>query len=349
MKETKYYLDICGKDADTAAVKAPADMCYIMQKRGYLPIAYLSAESISRTRNRLHSLQNWGKIFFLVDRHGVLVIQYPYKLNRIASLLLGAIIKLRKTHVIMIAHDIDSIRGINAASTNRYRERLLKKSNQIICHNAVMKKWMVEHGYSSENIIPLGLFDYIFDGKYLEHPDRSSVIIAGNLNSRKSPYISKYIELKRNYQVNLFGPNFVKPENADNFTYFGSFPPEELPCHLQGAFGLVWDGDSVDTCNGLTGEYLRYNNPHKASLYIASGIPVIIWKEAALAKYITENGLGFTVSSLNEIEDKLGSISQNDYEIMCNNVKAEGEKLRKGYFLNRALDEIEERYKSSNS
>lgn len=349
MKEAKYYLDFRGKDANTSAVKAPADMCYILYKRGYLPISYLSAENITKTRKRFNSVQIWGKAFYLADRHGALVIQYPYKLNRIANVLISAIIKLKKTDVIMIVHDIDSIRGFNATSTNKYRERLLKKSSQIICHNEVMKKWMIEHGYSSEKIIPLGIFDYIFDGEYVKHLDRSSVIIAGNLNSRKSSYISKYIALKRTYQVNLFGPNFVEPENAYNYKYYGSFPPEELPGHLQGAFGLVWDGDSVDTCSGLTGEYLRYNNPHKVSLYIASGIPVIIWKEAALAKYIIENGLGITVSSLNEIEGKLKSISQNDYERMCKNVETEGEKLRKGYYLNRALDEIEKRIKSRNS
>lgn len=61
--------------------------------------------------------------------------------------------------------------------------------------------------------------------------------------------------------------------------WHGSFKPEESPEHLQG----VWDGDSVDTCAGNTGAYLRYNNPHKTSLYLACGMPVIVWKEAAIA------------------------------------------------------------------
>jgi hypothetical protein len=32
--------------------------------------------------------------------------------------------------------------------------------------------------------------------------------------------------------------------------------PEELIKNLQGRYGLVWDGDALDTCSGLTGEYL---------------------------------------------------------------------------------------------
>ncbi len=33
-------------------------------------------------------------------------------------------------------------------------------------------------------------------------------------------------------------------------TYFGSFLPDELPAALEGGFGLVWDGDSAETCSG---------------------------------------------------------------------------------------------------
>ena len=41
-------------------------------------------------------------------------------------------------------------------------------------------------------------------------------------------------------------------------TYFGSFLPDELPVALEGGFGLVWDGDSAETCSGVFGEYLRF-------------------------------------------------------------------------------------------
>ncbi|NRO11242.1 Beta-1,6-galactofuranosyltransferase WbbI [Lactobacillus helveticus] len=49
-----------------------------------------------------------------------------------------------------------------------------------------------------------------------------------------------------------------------------------------------------------TGNYLRYNDPHKLSLYLASGIPVIIWKKAAEAKFVEENKVGITVDSLED-------------------------------------------------
>ena len=66
----------------------------------------------------------------------------------------------------------------------------------------------------------------------------------------------------------------MRVELLENETYFGSFLPDELPAALEGGFGLVWDGDSAETCSGVFGEYLRYNNSHKASLYLASGFPL---------------------------------------------------------------------------
>ena len=33
-------------------------------------------------------------------------------------------------------------------------------------------------------------------------------------------------------------------------------------------------------------DYLRINNPHKTSLYLACGIPIITWNKAAIAQYV---------------------------------------------------------------
>ena len=37
--------------------------------------------------------------------------------------------------------------------------------------------------------------------------------------------------------------------------YHGSYPSDELPWHLKGAYGLVWDGDTAKTCSGIFGDY----------------------------------------------------------------------------------------------
>lgn len=79
---------------------------------------------------------------------------------------------------------------------------------------------------------------------------------------------------------------------------------------------MVWDGTSVSTCTGDFGEYLQYNNPHKTSLYIRCQLPVIIWKQAALADFVRENGIGICVDSLEELEKILNTLSEEEYAEM---------------------------------
>ena len=337
-----YYVEVRGNKKNTADMKAPADMCRIMHRRGYRCIRFRPIKGRSRPVFRLTQLMNWTRAFCTVGDGDLLVYQYPLDLSKLSILLFRNLMRLKRTTVVLLIHDIDSIRGYYSAEENARKEVLLKEANFLICHNYKMRAWLAEAGIPAERIIPMGAFDYLLGGSFVEPSNLNSVIIAGNLSMEKSPYLAEYLAMEKDYLVNLYGPYFEPREEYRHYRYFGSFPPEELPGHLQGGFGLVWDGISVDECAGLRGAYLRYNNPHKAFSYLASGIPVIIWDQAALADYICQNGLGFTVGSLHEVSQKLKQISRDDWLTLCRNARAEGEKLRRGYYLNRALDRIEE-------
>ena len=73
-------------------------------------------------------------------------------------------------------------------------------------------------------------------------------------------------------------------------------------------------------------------------MYLASGIPVIIWKEAAIAKFIEENNAGVVVDSLVEIENVLNNITEKEYAQIKKNVEQIGMKLREGYYYKKALE-----------
>ena len=131
----------------------------------------------------------------------------------------------------------------------------------------------------------------------------------------------------------LYGVHLNEDILASNITYHGAFPPDEINNQLYSGFGLVWDGSSIEKCDGNTGEYLKYNNPHKLSLYLVSGIPVVIWKEAAEAKFVEEHGLGITVNSLDELGEKFASLSEEEYFEMVKNVAVVSNRLKNGYYL----------------
>ncbi|RKW11724.1 MAG: glycosyl transferase, partial [Catonella sp.] len=102
-------------------------------------------------------------------------------------------------------------------------------------------------------------------------------------------------------------------------------------------------GDSIDECNGPFGNYLRYNNPHKLSLYIASGLPVIVWRQAALAGFVEERGLGLVVDSLREISLILAKLDQTTYHTYAQNCLSLSQELRSGLYSQNALDQAQAR------
>ena len=119
------------------------------------------------------------------------------------------------------------------------------------------------------------------------------------------------------------------------------YAPDELPSKLQGRFGLIWDGDSTETCTGFYGKYLAVNNPHKLSLYLASDKPVIIWNKAALASFVTQHGVGFAVDSMREAVQVERTIDKEEYLSMTKRAGELGAQLRGGYYTRRVMGELQ--------
>ena len=253
---------------------------------------------------------------------------------------------------VAIIHDLDSLRfDEKSKKTFRYKRvckedsQLLNSMNYVIVHNTSMKKELVKKGIKEENIIVLQLFDYLIDNKIAEFIDcnhnneyKKTVIIAGNL----SPYKAKYLkDINRvNVKFNLYGAGFEDSMRGNNIEYYGKFKPDELIEHLKGDFGLIWDGETIDTCSGSFGNYLRYNNPHKASLYLTAGIPIIVWKESALKEFVENNNVGISVDSLYDIKKVLDNISNEQYEEMKENALKISKKTRQGLYLKQSINSI---------
>ena len=137
----------------------------------------------------------------------------------------------------------------------------------------------------------------------------------------------------------MYGVGYEGPVN-DKIHYLGSFLPDEIPYVLNGSFGLVWDGESADTCKGAYGEYLKINNPHKTSLYLAAGLPVIIWKDAALAEFVREEECGILVGSLQDIGKQISELPEEEYRKLRQNAEKIGKKLRSGFYTKRILQKV---------
>ena len=348
-----YYIRIKPAKRETAGFKAPEDVNKICESMGMKPINFPKfPNEYSKLRKRLWLYtvvpMNWMKVLLRAKKDDVVFFQHPMYANRLITPMVNGIRKLKKCRFVALIHDLESLRkgigGVVGYKQDReeYSDSVMLGSfDKIICHNPSMRAYMLEHGFSEEKLITLEIFDYLCEdnGRKAELAQQPSIAVAGNLAPTKSGYV--YDMDVSDICLNLYGIHFDPAafQDKQNVSYKGAFHPDALPASLEGSFGLVWDGPVSSTCAGNTGEYLKYNNPHKTSLYLASNLPVIIWSQAALASLITENGLGIAVDSLDQIADAVGKLSAEDYQKMAENVHAMGEKLRGGYFFRTAAQQ----------
>ncbi len=341
-------------EAQTAGIKARDDVDKILKDMGYSPLKVV----IDADRHNLNTFNKlfvhfklcsvWDRALSKAKKGDTVVMQFPV-INH--TVLLDAAVKKLKhrgVRIIALVHDLEILRlslVTDVSPVKRWRLKreelsVLKLFDKIIVHNTKMIDYVTKVlDIPSERLINLGIFDYLAPDITIQRYDMQnfrSVIIAGNLSETKSKYV---YDLPDTCNYQLYGPNFTG-KTGDNICYNGSFPPEQLPSVLKGGFGLVWDGTSAKTCDGVLGEYLRYNNPHKTSLYLASGIPVIIWDKAALADFVKQNCCGITVESLYDIPKTLDSLSESEYKKMCDCTAVIGKRLRDGYYTKKAVGEI---------
>ena len=165
------------------------------------------------------------------------------------------------------------------------------------------------------------------------YKDIKTIAFAGNL--AKSLFIDNLHYSK--LQIDLFGVG-VETRKLDRCCkYWGYFSPSELYKHVHSMFGLVWDGDSIHECSGINGDYLKYISPHKTSLYLSCGIPIIVWKKSALADFVDKNNIGVSIDSLEDLEQIIGNMTQDNYYILQTNVRKIQSKILNGAFLDKAL------------
>ena len=159
---------------------------------------------------------------------------------------------------------------------------------------------------------------------------------------KKNSFLVELSKTLTNWQLLVCGnkEGLQGLQNNPLITYQGFVPSEEFIKHIDADFGLVWDGDSLGTCSGEYGQYLKWNSPHKVSFYLRAGLPLIIWKEAAVAPIIEEAGAGIAINSLKELDEKLTNLTFEQKKEMKKQAVILARKLNTGSFLTRTFKDI---------
>lgn len=331
----KFILNVSMEERRNAMTKAKSDVLKFAGEVGYTPI------NISQIDNRLKRFfltnERVSNILAKFNPFDELFIQYPTYLGQhFEKKLFDGAIK-NKIKLTCIIHDLDTLRfeGNKWPTIDEIVEEL-DKFDDVIVSNSVMGDLLKSHGLNSK-LIDLRIFDYFHDVSLKSKNKGHMLNFAGNLD--KSKFFQDF-DTSQSLNINLYGKLSNQDKVDKKFNYRGSFLPDKLPGEFSEGFGLVWDGNSSQGIKGKLGEYQKYNNPHKVSLYLSSGLPVVIWEKAALAEFIKLNNVGITVSSLNNLDIKIAEISDLEYNEMVANAKELSTKLKSGYFTKRALAEI---------
>lgn len=312
--------------------------------------------------------RDYRKVMKTIPDGATVLLQHPFHYPQLTRERTLRGLKNRGCHFISVIHDVEELRKFRDSDYYRREFAFMQElTDVVIAHNEVMKEFLIEKGFSADQIVVLEIFDYLqgevdaakvdnaYGGSAKSEPKlfKRSITVAGNLDVTKCGYIGELYQVAQaGVNVNLFGPNYDAEKmqgeaeiafcadesmTPGKLIYQGVFPADEIPSKLTEGFGLVWDGSSITGCVGDSGQYLRYNNPHKLSLYLSSGLPVVIWKDAAEASFVEQNGVGITISSLMELPAILKSMEALEYAAICERTASVGEKLRNGEYMRRAI------------
>lgn len=320
---TRMQYAVVGIESGNASGKAKKDALRIASDMGFSLSYHPASVRLVRVLQQILSMPR-----FLGKR--IIFFQYPAVSNEMFGLFKRMVSK--DSIIIALVHDLLSVRGYEAV-TPRKEVETLNCFDFLIVHNRSMETCVRDWGYSGTTIT-LNLFDYLHDpARALSEPFHDgSVTFAGNL--LKAGFVRDLDKIASRRFLLYGNANPADFQSMKNVEYKGLLPSDEIPYLMEGDYGLVWDGDSIDSCVGSYGAYLRYNNPHKLSLCVAAGKPVITWSRTAIADFVKEYKIGITVNSLSELDN---IDLTRDYDRMRLNVLELKQKVATGFFLKRAL------------
>lgn len=318
--------------------KARKDVDRIMQEMGFKNIGFSRPTYRNMVIDFFITLAGVIKVPFSLREGDILVIPYN---TRKYYITLYQCAHMRGAKVVTLIHDLSSFYRCYVSR----REEILKlnHSDYIIAHNDIMKHWLESNGCKPP-IGVLEIFDYLSSGnpapKTATGPPYR-VLYAGTLSPKKNRFLYELEDHIHSFCFSLYGKGFDSGaiRKKDRFIYKGFVASDELVTSADGDFGLVWDGNSIFSCDGLRGAYMQYNNPHKYSLYMRCGLPVIIWDKAAMAAFTRKHNVGICISSLDLLDEELAKITPEHYNEMKQNAETIGRRLAEGYYFKRAFNE----------
>lgn len=295
------------------------DIEVILEREGFKPIRFPAADSLgplAKIRRSLHLL----RLVVSLPSDAVIAFQHPLD-ARMSALAVNALNR-GKRKLLCIVSDIDGLKDEDGGLLKKERRQFLKYRHFIV-HNPVMEDWFRKQGIRGK-FASLDLFDYLAIGVAAPRELSLDIAYAGNLAFR--PFVTRLSALSTscpNLRFHIYGDRgMTAAQRGNHVSFHGSVEAHEMAARIRGSFGLIWEGDSLERLSGGFSAYLRYISPHKLSMYIAAGMPIICHPDMAIAGFVRDHGIGLLVTDLHLLESQLRSIDGELYAKMRDNCLA---------------------------
>lgn len=315
----------------TATSKARIDVERILMGKDFETIT-IKRHFLNSVLGNVEILIKASLLWIKLRRNDLVFLQYPI-MN------LGAFRfcykSISKARVVAIVHDLPSYRFDSQIKFRNAEIRILNSFSRIIVHSVQMKKVLMMDGVKTKMQV-LEMFDYLLPLDLKCSFRRNVIVFAGALH--KSLFLKKMDTMTLFEDFYLYGA--YNPQlNNKHLKYCGKFLPNDIS-KIEGDWGLLWDGDDIDQCSGQFGKYLQIIAPHKFSLYIASGLKILVWEKSAMASIVEKYYIGLKINKLSDIHGVISKLSDEERELMEKNVLKLSEKIRKGNAFETALSNI---------
>jgi len=350
----KIVIDYVYKNYFSARSKAREDVNIIAKNHGFTPFLINTRTTTEQAQSNPSAIKrlfyNIRKLFIFIRsvatiKRGTLVLlQYPLSpFGDMFTSIFCSCLKRKKCHLVLLVHDITHVRA-TGEKFDSTEVKIFNTASELILHTPQMQKLMKENGVDRPSRL-LWLFDYLTDETPSQdrNPDNADLVAYAGSRGINSMFMRKLTEVPyKGIELHLYGREPLDIEvYPDWLKYIGRFDPDNVTKLTEG-WGLTWDGDGIDALRGPLGNYVKYNSPHKVSLYIAAGIPVIVSKESALADFVEENKLGIAIPSLLELDKSVVEFDKEELQTIRKHVDEMSVVLRTGGRLGALLDSIVE-------
>lgn len=241
-------------------------------------------------------------------------------------------LRKRVDKLVVFVHDfVPLMFANNAYLFDQYLEAY-NLADLVILPSQKMKEILIEHGLTQPVLIQ-NVWDHVTTLNLTNQPRLERKLnFLGNMT--RFPFVKEW---ESDLRLEVYSNG--QAEAKGNMRVMGWQPEDQVLRALnQGGFGLVW---SENIENQYEREYSEMNVSFKFSTYLAAGLPLIVNKGIAKEDFVTKYNLGVAVDNLQQAVDYVNSVTEQEYNILANNVKTIGSLIKEGFFTRQLLLEIQ--------